>query len=137
MKRPALCLVACVVACAPLAGWLTARGQESKSVSRSELMRKKLDHAKGVLEGLATEDFTLVARNAKALKALLDSPEWTTPALRDAQGYPALLNDFRRALDDLSRKAEARNIDGATLAYFQTTVSCVNCHKFVRGRIGR
>ncbi len=100
-------------------------------------MRKKLDYAKGVLEGLTTEDYTLVARNAGALKALIDSPEWTTPALRDAASYPELLNDFRRGLDDLSKKAEARNIDGATLAYIHTTMTCVNCHKFVRGRIGR
>jgi hypothetical protein len=137
MKRPALWLVACVVGCATVAGWLAARGQEPKSTARNELMRKKLDYAKGVLEGLATEDYTAISRNARALKALLDSPGWTTPALRDAESYPELLNDFRRALDDLSRKAEARNIDGATLAYIQTTVTCVNCHKFVRGRTGR
>jgi hypothetical protein len=123
-----------VVGLAALAGLFTAQARPQKPARRSEAMQKKLDLAKGLLEGIATEDFEMISRNAGNLKALIDSPDWVTPAIRDAQGYPELSHDFRRALDDLANKARARNIDGAALAYIQATTSCVNCHSFVRDR---
>jgi hypothetical protein len=39
---------------------------------------------------------------------------------------------FQTANRELIRAAENENLDGATLAYLQLTLSCVNCHKVVR-----
>ena len=40
--------------------------------------------------------------------------------------------DFQRIAGDLTKAAKARNGDAAALAYVQLTMSCVNCHKYVR-----
>ena len=32
------------------------------------------------------------------------------------------------------KAAKDNNVDAATVAYFQMTVSCVTCHKYLRGR---
>ena len=41
-------------------------------------------------------------------------------------------NNFRRALETLTQKAKAKNLDGATLAYVDMTVTCVRCHQYCR-----
>jgi cytochrome c556 len=40
--------------------------------------------------------------------------------------------NFRRAAEALIRAAKDRNVDGAALAYVQMTMTCVDCHKYVR-----
>jgi hypothetical protein len=47
-------------------------------------------------------------------------------------GYQTQLQVFRFASNELVRLAEEKNLDGASLAYTQMTISCVNCHKFLR-----
>ncbi len=47
--------------------------------------------------------------------------------------YDLFLTEFRRSAERLSQAAGDKNIDGATLAYHQLTVSCVACHKYFRG----
>ena len=39
---------------------------------------------------------------------------------------------FIDANEQLIAEANANDLDGATLAYVQLTLSCVNCHKLVR-----
>jgi hypothetical protein len=41
---------------------------------------------------------------------------------------------FGSANGALVRAAEDKNLDGATLAYTQLAISCVQCHKIVRGK---
>ena len=41
--------------------------------------------------------------------------------------------DFREAARSLAEEARARDIDGVSLAYMEMTLSCVQCHKHVRG----
>ncbi len=42
---------------------------------------------------------------------------------------------FRKNVDALIRAARNKNLDGATLAYVRITMNCVDCHKFVRGKL--
>ena len=42
---------------------------------------------------------------------------------------------FRRQANALTKAAQEKNLDAATLAYVRLTMSCVDCHKFVRGKI--
>jgi cytochrome c556 len=51
------------------------------------------------------------------------------------QAYRAQLDIFRYAVEDVRKEAEAKNIDGVTLAFNQMTLSCVNCHKLLRYEI--
>ena len=41
---------------------------------------------------------------------------------------------FRHAAATLAEKAKSKSLDGATLAYTELTLTCVNCHSHFRGR---
>jgi hypothetical protein len=95
----------------------------------SDLMHKKLKHAQKVLEGLAVNDFDMIAKHAQELMLLSKKAEWMvvkTPK------YELRSNEFRRTAEDLIQNAKQKNIDAATLSYMDMTMSCVRCHKYVR-----
>jgi hypothetical protein len=48
----------------------SARSQSEPKVSTKDIMKFKLPHAQRVLEGIATENYEVVADKAKKLKAL-------------------------------------------------------------------
>jgi hypothetical protein len=104
-------------------------GQEPRDPAK-DVMRFKLYFAQGVLDGIATENFGLISTNAQKLKDLSRAAGWK---LRGTREYERLTVDFQRAADTLDRAARNRNIDAATVAYFQLTTSCVTCHKYLRG----
>lgn len=127
MKTPSL--VALVAAC--LLGLLAARSQISPGRNTRDGMKFKLHFAQSVLEGIATENFPLIATNAQKLKRLSQSADWQ---LRQTPEYQKFTADFARHADALGQAARDSNVDLATLAYFQMTISCVNCHKHLKGR---
>jgi hypothetical protein len=92
-------------------------------------MKLKLDHAKGILEGLSNEDFNAISQNAQGLATLSLESSWnayTTPE------YLALSTDFRRAVRMMTEAANEKNLDRAALAYVNTTVQCIECHRYMR-----
>jgi hypothetical protein len=95
-----------------------------------EEMRFKLLYAQGILEGITTENFPLILTNAVKMKTFSRRSVWD---VRDAPEYRRLTVDFQRNLDSVTRAATQRNVDSATVAYFQLTTSCVTCHKYLRG----
>ena len=92
-------------------------------------MRTKLAHSQQVLEGLATEDFQSIADHSNQLKLISLDANWQ---VLQTEEYIRQSKEFRRATDNLTAAAEKKNLDGAVLAYFQLTQSCVSCHKYVR-----
>ena len=107
--------------------WAAAGLAEDKAPS-DDRMDKKLEYSKNILTGLATDNFDLIVENAEALNEL-GKKRWVenvTPAYRTQHQV------FWFANEELIRYANEENIDGATLAYVQMTVSCVNCHKVLR-----
>lgn len=100
-----------------------------KTVLRA-FMRKKLAASEKVLEGLAVEDFDLIAEGAKQLKATAGAAEFM--AFNDTE-YVEHADDFRRIINKLAVAAKEHRLDGATLAFLDVTMSCVECHKHVRG----
>jgi cytochrome c556 len=92
-------------------------------------MRAKLAHSQNVLEGLTTEDFELIEKGAQELAlASLDS-NWQVLQTED---YVRQSAEFRRSCGTLRDAAKAKNLDGATLAWMDVTLKCVQCHKYVR-----
>jgi hypothetical protein len=138
MTRPLHAIVLGSLALTPLLALvLTTAGQEpderpTRAPTRAQFMRKKLEFAKNVLEGLTTEDYALVAKNAKGLRLLSQAAEWEVPTIPDVENYLAYTVEFQRITSDMAKKAEAKNLDGATLDYVRMTTNCVNCHKYVR-----
>jgi cytochrome c556 len=101
--------------------------QEPNKVS--EFMRAKLVHSQKVLEGLATENFDQIAKNAQDLSLLSQAATWQV--LQTAE-YRDRSTEFRRSADALAEAAKKKNLEGAALAYVDVTMKCVNCHKYVR-----
>lgn len=93
-------------------------------------MRRKLELSRDALKGIVTEDFALLKRSAEGMEKMSRSAEWAVFRLDE---YNHLSAEFRRVARTLAAQAEKKNIDAATLAYVQLTISCVECHKFTRG----
>jgi len=90
------------------------------------LMIDKLKNAQGLLEALAIEDFAKIQKHSDELMRISKAAEWT---VYKTPQYEVQTNNFRRALETLTQKAKAKNLDGATLAYVDMTVTCVRCHQ--------
>ncbi|MBA4016576.1 MAG: hypothetical protein C0483_05255 [Pirellula sp.] len=93
-------------------------------------MRLKLGHSQQVLEGIVLEDFEMIAKHASAMSVLLEDEKWMVFQTPDYRTHSNIFNEICR---DLNKAAERRNIDAATLAYMEMTMSCVKCHKYTRG----
>lgn len=104
--------------------------ESRQSPTLPEIMRQKLDHSQGLLEGLVLENFDIIERNANDLRILSDLSSWNV--LRTPE-YQRLSTTFRDTADRLSRSALNESLEGATLAYVELTLQCVECHTHVRG----
>jgi len=92
-------------------------------------MKQKLLASQTILKALAEGDYQSIEQNARAM-SLVESLEKAFRA--DRPGYRTQLRLFEYADQELIRAAREKNLDGATLAYNQLTISCVNCHKIIR-----
>ena len=92
-------------------------------------MKAKIGYSRAILVGLTEGDFDKIKTNAGALN-LVHFFEGIFSAKNE--DYRQQMAAFSMANKELIRQAEAKNIYGATLAYNQLTVSCVQCHVIVR-----
>ena len=117
-----------------LATWavVAALGQPKVGVSTKEFMREKLGHSQKVLEALAMEDFYTMEQRSKKLSAMTQEATWQAFQNPDYAQHSAT---FRRHANSLTKAAQEKDLDAATLAYVRLTMSCVDCHKFVRGKL--
>jgi hypothetical protein len=113
--------------------WLVGHGggvsQELGGVKTRTIMRLKLEPAKAVLEGIALADFEMIKKHAGSLRTLMLDAGWM---VRQTEGYRRQSEEFRKCIDRLHAASEEKNIDGATLAYVQMTLRCVQCHQSLR-----
>ena len=130
MKTKSIVLAAALLLAA--VGLGTALAQTRRSRATKEFMRDKLELSQKVLEGLAMEDYDLISTKAQKLSAMSKEAPWQVFENPDYAQHSAT---FRRNADSLVRAAREKNLDAATLAYVRMTMSCVDCHKFVRGKI--
>jgi hypothetical protein len=128
MKRLIPLLSLCVLG---TAGLITGmRVADAADQPTAEIMRLKLVHSQGVLEGIAREDHDRIALNAQKLVQLSQSTGWYS---RQTPEYEMFTLEYRRHAQSLVKAARDKNLDAATGAYMQMTVSCVSCHKYMRG----
>jgi len=126
---------AIVASLALLTGWLasgsprTSAADEPKKTPVQLFMEAKLTDSQDILEGLVTEDFDLIQKGAEHLQAMSKATEWHV-----IQGpvFAQHSNEFRRTAEKLAAVAKQKNIDGAALTYMHLTMTCIDCHKFVR-----
>lgn len=125
MKRS---LIACagLVLLLPL---LATPSEAQKPDKVSLFMRAKLQQSQKVIEGLAVEDFDMIAKSAQEMSLLSRAEEWQVLATPE---YAQHSMEFRRSADALTEAAKKKNLDGAALQYVDVTLKCVSCHKYVR-----
>jgi hypothetical protein len=107
-------------------------GQQKKSGAEDKAslwMKNKLVFSQNILAGLTESDFDKIRKNAEAMNFLGYLEKWLRA---DMPAYKYQVSHFEFANHELIRQAKEKNLDGATLAYNQLTVSCVQCHKIVR-----
>ncbi len=121
---------AMVVALAIGAGvFCGVQDQQDLQKDSTKFMQRKLIDAREIVAGLAMEDFPLITRSAQDLMLLSHEADWN---VIQTKPYLEMSSEFRGAAQRLRDTAKAKNLDGATLAYFEVTLSCVRCHKYVR-----
>ena len=129
MKTKLTLLAVLLVAAASL---IIAPAQSKRSRPAKEFMRDKLELSQRVLEGLTTEDYDLIMAKATRLSAMSKEADWRVFENPD---YDQQSVTFRRHVNSLVKAAKDKNLDAATLAYVRVTMSCVDCHKLVRGKL--
>ena len=104
--------------------------ESQKTDNLDKFMRAKLIHSQKVLEGLATEDFFLIAKHSQKMSLLSQAAAWQVLQTPEYRQHSI---EFRRSCDTITEAAKKKNLDAAALAYLSTTLKCINCHKYVRG----
>lgn len=114
-------------------GSLFATGviQDPQQLQKDEsaFMKRKLTDAKQIVAGLATEDFDLISKSAQDLMLLSHEADWNVV---QTAPYIGMSREFRSSAQRLRDYGNDKNLDGATLAYFEVTLNCVRCHKYIR-----
>lgn len=108
---------------------LSSQGSAAPRDELKDFMRAKLKHSQRVLEGLVMEDFDEVAKGSQELSLLSLAASWQVLQTPEYLDYS---RKFRTAADSLTEKARKKDLTGATTAFNQLTVRCVECHKYMR-----
>jgi hypothetical protein len=111
------------------AGTRSTYTRAEKESGVKEAMRQKVAYSQQVLVGITLEDYGLIANNAEKLVELSNKTNWYSRQLPE---YELFLNEFRRKAQELMEAGKQKNLDAASVAYVQMTLSCVSCHKFIR-----
>ena len=131
MKKSVIAL-ACLIA---VVGLLAVRAQETPPKKKvtpeqdvSAVMEEKLRFSHQLLDSLAREDYPELEIAAQELRRIARE-QW---AANPSDEYKSQLQVFWTTLEGIESGAQRKEIDEATLAYMQMTLSCVKCHKLIR-----
>jgi hypothetical protein len=108
--------------------------KEEVPTTKQVLMRDKLAYANKALDGLALEDFTKVVESAQMMRMISRASSWY---VLDSDEYSRLSKNFQEQAADLERHAKEKNLDMAGLDYMRISLTCIQCHKYVRAVRGK
>ncbi len=97
-----------------------------------DFMHRKLDASNKILEGLVMEDTDMIREGAKVLAEMSSAEKWKIS--RNVM-YLQFSKEFQRNAEKLAEAAEEKNLDRAALRWMDTTMSCIECHRFVRNEL--
>ncbi len=127
--RGCLLSLAAAAVAIPCFSVATVHGKDPQSLST--FMRKKLEASSLILEGITTEDATLINDGADVLLEMSRAELWNVITDED---YREFNRDFRSSVRKLKDAAGKENFDNATLQWLDSVKSCVECHKYVRSQ---
>lgn len=113
-----------------LRGGNAAQEKEALRDKVKVFMRAKLTNSQNVVEGLATENWDLIEGGAARMLVMSKASEWSVG--ETGPQYKQDTKEFVDACKQMITQAKAKNLEGATLAYLQLTMNCVECHRHVR-----
>lgn len=102
----------------------------AQTVATTQLMREKLAHSQKILEALMTSNHEQLGRESEALSRLTLDPAWDV--LKNVE-YGRYSTAFTRATQDLREAAASRNSDAAAISYVSLTLTCYECHRYLKG----
>jgi hypothetical protein len=108
---------------------MTSSGSAKQTAATGRLMREKLTHAQRVLEALTTSNYALLERESSALSDATKQLGWMV--LKTPE-YSRQSEAFVRATEDLVAAAKHRDLDLAAMHYVSLTMSCYQCHRYVK-----
>jgi hypothetical protein len=108
---------------------LAQQPQPEREPTNRPFMLLKLKYGQEVLRGLSLADYESIASNAQRLLLMSNESNWN---VFQTPEYNRLSREFQDAADRLRKAGKEKNLDGATLAYFEVTLNCVRCHKYTR-----
>ncbi len=100
--------------------------------NEAQVMQVKLKHSQALLGALAKEDYKQLEEHATALARISKATEFLRAY--KTEEYELQARVFQKSAEKLAAKAKDKNLDGATLAYMEMTMSCVGCHNHFRGK---
>ena len=92
-------------------------------------MQIKLKHSQGTLEALTMSNFDKIAYHAEQMKTLSQDASWEVYKSKE---YERQSEEFRRRAETLVKAAESKSLEAATLGHFRLTLSCIDCHEYMR-----
>lgn len=108
-------------------------GKDKKPTSprsgTQQLMQEKLLSAQSLVRDLALEDHIGIIRDGEKLLMIAKAGSWYQT---ESEDYLRYYNNFREAVQFLVDSAKAKNIEGEAMGYIRVTLSCMQCHNFVR-----
>ena len=117
------------IALAALIGTCFITNHAGAEEKLSAFMKAKLVHSEKVLEGLAREDYDLIAKHSTTISNLCLDEMWM---VLQTPEYAERSKEFRRSVYEITEAAQKKNLEAAAFAYVDMTMKCVSCHKYVR-----
>jgi hypothetical protein len=110
---------------------LLVRPGAGQTPATGRLMREKLTHTQHLLEALTTSNFSMLERESGSLAKIPLQPGWM---VLHSPEYRQYSEGFLRAVVDLHAAAKARDLDAAALQFQSLTMSCYQCHRYMKDR---
>lgn len=98
----------------------------------AQFMRQKLEASNMILEGLVVDDLKLINKGSERLTRISNAEQWR---ITNDPTYGRFSREFRGTLTKLKEKSKKGSLDGAALAWMDVTLSCIECHEWVRNTI--
>ena len=110
---------------------ISALEAPAQTPATGRLMRQKLGHSQKVLEAIMTSDFALLERESAALEQATRAPAW---AVLKSPEYIRQGAAYLRAAEDLRDAAKRHDLDGAASSYVSLTLTCFQCHRYIKDK---
>ena len=108
---------------------LFGSGLDGQTVATGRVMRQKLTHSQRILEAILISDFAMLERESTALSKATELPGWS---VLEGPEYQRQSAAFLRATRVLVEAAKERNLDAAADAYSTLTMTCYQCHRYMK-----